>query len=80
MIDCNEAVGQLWQYIEHELGASDRARIEDHLALCRRCCGEVEFAEEMRRFMARRPDVELPGPVLSRLEHVIDELETNETR
>lgn len=80
MIDCNEAVGQLWQYIEHDLGDSDRADIEEHLALCRRCCGEVEFAEELKRFMSRRPDVELPSPVLSRLEHVIDELETHEAR
>jgi anti-sigma factor (TIGR02949 family) len=77
MIDCNEAVKQLWAYIEHEVDPVERNRIEDHLARCRRCCGEMEFAEEMRDFMARRPDVELPAGLQSRLERLIDDLEVN---
>jgi hypothetical protein len=37
----------------------DRSRIEEHLTFCRRCCGEMEFAE-MNRFMASVEDRPLP--------------------
>ena len=78
MNDCTEAVRQLWAYLEREVDPVERRRIEEHLALCRRCCGEMEFADEMRRFMARRPEVEIPPGLLSRMEQLIRELEVNE--
>lgn len=74
MIDCSTAVGRLWDYLERDLSPSDRARIEEHLDLCRRCCGELEFAEELRRFMARTPEVELPPSLLSRFDRLITQL------
>lgn len=76
MIRCADAVRQLWEYIEHELGPGDRGRVDEHLAFCRRCCGELEFAEELRRFMARSPDVDLPPPVAARFEKLLIDLET----
>lgn len=74
MIDCSAAVGRLWDYLERELTPADRARIEEHLEFCRQCCGELEFAEELSRFMARRPDVELPPSLASRFDRLISEL------
>lgn len=78
MIDCNEAVRQLWAYLEREVDPVERTRIEEHLVVCRRCCGEMEFADEMRNFMARRPEVEIPPVVMTRMEQLIDDLEVNE--
>lgn len=78
MIDCNEAVRQLWAYLEREVDPVERTRIEEHLVVCRRCCGEMEFADEMRSFMARRPEVEIPPGLMTRLEQLIDDLEVNE--
>jgi anti-sigma factor RsiW len=76
MISCADAVRQLWEYVEKELSPANRHRVEEHLALCRRCCGELEFAEELRGFMANRPEVELPPAVLARLEGLLESLET----
>lgn len=76
MITCAEAVQQLWSHIERELDPADRQRVEEHLALCRRCCGEMEFAEELRSFMARNSGVDLPPAVTERFEKVLDDLET----
>jgi anti-sigma factor RsiW len=76
MISCADAVRQLWEYVERELSPGDRHRVEEHLALCRRCCGELEFAEELRGFMANRPEVELPPAVAGRLEQLLENLET----
>ncbi len=75
MISCTEAVRQLWEYLENELEATDREQVEQHLAFCRRCCGEVEFAEELRRFMASAARPELPDGVAERLTTTLDELE-----
>jgi hypothetical protein len=50
--------------------------IEQHLSFCRRCCGEAEFAEELRRFLRASADVELPDDVRACLAATLDELES----
>jgi mycothiol system anti-sigma-R factor len=76
MISCAEAVRQLWEYLDGALPDEDRQAIEEHLSFCRRCCGEVEFAEELRGFLAREAAEEIPDDVRKRLLATLDELET----
>lgn len=80
MIRCAEAVKQLWEYLEEDLEESDRERVEEHLAFCRRCCGELEFADELRQFMTSSTQAELPEPIEERLVTFIDELETGSSK
>jgi mycothiol system anti-sigma-R factor len=75
MITCAEAVRQLWEYLDGELPEQDRVAIEEHLGFCRRCCGEVEFAHELRGFLARGAAEEIPAEVRARLIATLDELE-----
>ncbi len=75
MISCAEAVRQLWEYLEHELAASDRARVDEHLAFCRRCCGEVEFAEALQQVLRSAAGPQLPTEVQTRLVGFLDQLE-----
>jgi mycothiol system anti-sigma-R factor len=74
MITCAEAVRQLWDYLDGELPEQDRAAIEEHLGFCRRCCGEVEFAHELRGFLARGAAEGIPAEVRARLIATLDEL------
>ena len=74
MITCAEAVRQLWEYLDGIVGESERAAIEEHLSVCRRCCGEVEFAEELRRFLAAHASDPMPDDVRLRLASALDEL------
>jgi mycothiol system anti-sigma-R factor len=76
MISCAEAVRQLWEYLDGALPDADRQAIEEHLSFCRRCCGEVEFAEELRGFLAREAAEEIPDDVRKRLLATLDELES----
>ena len=78
MITCAEAVRQLWEYLDGMVAASDRAAIEEHLSVCRRCCGEVEFAEELRRFLAAQAAEEMRANVRTRLEAALDDALTGE--
>ena len=75
MITCAEAVRQLWEYLDGAVEESDREAIEEHLSFCRRCCGELDFAEEVRRFLAQPDEAELPADVKARLLATLTELE-----
>lgn len=76
MIDCAEATRRLWEYLDGTVDEVDRARLEEHLARCRRCCAELEFAEELRRFLATSSrEEEVPGDVMERLNATLEELD-----
>ena len=75
MISCADAVKQLWAYLDGEIEPAQRAAVEEHLAFCRRCCGELEFAEELRRFLAAGAAEELPDDVRARLDTTLSELD-----
>jgi mycothiol system anti-sigma-R factor len=73
-IPCSEAVRQLWDYLDHAIAPEDQAKVEHHLSFCRRCCGELEFAKEIRRFLASGSSEEIPVDVKERLERFVEGL------
>jgi anti-sigma factor (TIGR02949 family) len=75
MISCSDATRRLWEYLDATVDATTRDAIEEHLNLCRRCCGELEFARELRRFLAEAASEDIPEDVLRRLNDTLEELE-----
>jgi mycothiol system anti-sigma-R factor len=75
MISCDEAVNRLWAYLDNTLDEVDRVLLEEHLGLCRRCCGELEFAHELRRLLTRSARADIPVDVLARLKQTLEELD-----
>lgn len=75
MISCTEAVRQLWEYLDDTVAETDRAQIEEHLQRCRRCCGELEFAHELRGLLVDATHEDLPEDVLQRLTQQVEELD-----
>lgn len=73
-IPCSEAVRQLWDYLDDAISPEDQERVEQHLSFCRRCCGELEFAKELRTFLASSTAEEIPADVKARLERFVEEL------
>lgn len=74
-IGCGRAVRQLWEFLDGGLDAPDHHAVEAHLAWCLRCCGEVEFARELRELLRTRTAVTLPSETRGRLERLIDDLD-----
>jgi mycothiol system anti-sigma-R factor len=74
MISCSDAMRRLWEYLDQTVDAADRALVEEHLARCQRCCGELEFAKELRRFLASSSREDIPEEVLRRLSQTLEEL------
>ena len=73
-IPCSEPVRQLWDYLDHSISPEDQEKVEKHLSFCRRCCGELEFAKEIRSFLASGTATEIPADVRARLERFVGDL------
>jgi anti-sigma factor RsiW len=74
LIPCSDAVKQLWRYLDETLDPADREDVERHLAFCRRCCGELEFAKELQAFLASTGADEIPPKVKLDLERFVEGL------
>lgn len=48
-IDCEEVVSHLLVYLDDEIDAETRARIDLHLERCRGCFSRAEFERALRR-------------------------------
>lgn len=75
MISCDEAVRRLWELLDGTVGIADRQAVEEHLRFCRRCCGELEFAGELRRLLTSTATDDIPPDVHARLLAALDDLE-----
>jgi anti-sigma factor RsiW len=74
LIPCSQAVRELWDYLDNVLSPEEQAQVEQHLAFCRRCCGELEFAKELQGFLGSHGSEEIPPHVKKRLERFLDGL------
>ena len=75
IIGCREAVRQLWRFLDEELEQADQERVEEHLEYCVHCCGELEFARELRDRLSLQQAAEVPPDVRDRLEAFVDGLD-----
>jgi anti-sigma factor RsiW len=73
VISCGDAVNRLWAYLDVSLGTVEQRTVEKHLTLCRRCCGEMEFAVELRRLLSDAGHWEIPDDVRRRLDQTLEE-------
>ena len=74
VIGCGEAVQHLWEFLDQGLADDDQQAVEEHVAFCVRCCGELEFARELRRLLRTADGGPLPSDVEERLGRFIDDL------
>lgn len=76
MIACKQAVDRLWEYLDRHLGEREEGELESHLGLCRHCCGELEFAKQVRTKLSDTASKPLPGDARGRLETMLRKLGT----
>jgi mycothiol system anti-sigma-R factor len=74
IIPCSDAVRQLWEYLDRTLSPEEASKLDHHLAFCRQCCGELEFAKELQSFLASHAADEIPPDVKARLERFVGDL------
>jgi hypothetical protein len=68
MIACRDAVERLWSYLDRNIDRAQEDELEQHLGLCRHCCGELEFAKQVRTKLATSADTTLEPKARERLQ------------
>jgi anti-sigma factor (TIGR02949 family) len=74
VIPCSEAVRQLWDYLDEAVSPKEQEQVEQHLSFCRACCGELEFAKQLRGFLAFHQADEIPPHIKARLQRFVADL------
>jgi mycothiol system anti-sigma-R factor len=72
-VNCDEAVHQLYHYLDGELTDERRVQIAEHLNFCGPCGGAVEFEAELRVVIANRCKDHVPESLMQRIAAAIDE-------
>lgn len=71
MIDCRDAVARMWAYLSQGLETHDADALEEHLGVCQRCCGELEFSRQLREKVAETGVRPIPPAVRGRLDELL---------
>lgn len=51
-IDCEQALAQVFEYIDHELSAHEREAMQHHLHACKSCFSRAEFERRLKHKLA----------------------------
>ena len=72
-VNCEEAVHELYIYLDGELTEERREEIRIHLDYCGPCGGAAEFEAELRRVIANRCKDRVPESLIHRVAEAIEE-------
>jgi mycothiol system anti-sigma-R factor len=72
-VNCDEAVHQLYHYLDGELTDERRVIIAEHLNFCGPCGGAAEFEVELRGVIANKCRDHVPESLRRRIAEAIDE-------
>ncbi len=73
-IDCEQALKQVFEYIDHELADGERDAMQHHLHTCKSCFSRYEFERRLKEKLAQLPkgESEVPLDVSDRIKKLIN--------
>lgn len=71
-IECEEAIAKLLEYLDGELDATDRSRLERHLETCRGCFTRAEFERRLRERIAETGSARAPESLRLRVRGLME--------
>jgi len=72
MSDCNDALHQLYQYLDGELTANRRAVIQHHLDTCQPCAEPYDFEAELRMVIRRKCQEQVPASLMAKVREALE--------
>jgi mycothiol system anti-sigma-R factor len=72
-VNCQDAVHQLYDFLDGELTEARRAEIAWHLDRCRPCAKAAEFEQELRQVIAHRCRDRVPDALMERIAKALDQ-------
>ncbi len=70
MIKCKDAVDRLWAYLDQRLDDQPQRELQEHLGVCVHCCGELEFAKQVREKLTGT-EAAMPSDTRERVEALL---------
>ena len=70
--DCDDALAELYLYLDGELDDGTRVRIKAHLRQCSPCLEAFDFEAELRRIVADRCRDRVPEELRARVQALLD--------
>jgi len=77
---CEDAVHELYHYLDGELTPERRREIADHLDLCAPCAGAAGFEADLRSVIANHCRDRVPESLIARVAEALDEEERRNDR
>jgi anti-sigma factor (TIGR02949 family) len=70
-IDCEQALKQLYVYLDRELGEEDWAAMQEHLHTCKSCFSRIEFERRLKGKLGALRDEEATSNVRERIKGIL---------
>lgn len=72
-VDCEQALAQMFEFIDHELNAHEHEAMQAHLHTCKSCFSRAEFERRLKQKLTGLRERAAPG-AQARLEKLIKSL------
>ena len=70
-INCEQALKQILEYIDHELGEHEREAMQEHLHTCKSCFSRMEFERRLKEKVGALCDEEVPSQLGERIKGLL---------
>jgi anti-sigma factor (TIGR02949 family) len=70
-IDCEQALKQIFEFIDHELGDSEHEAMQHHLHTCKSCFSRVEFERLLKERVGELREDEASPTVTERIKGLL---------
>jgi anti-sigma factor (TIGR02949 family) len=71
-IECEQALRQIFEYVDHELGEAERATMERHLHTCHSCYSRAEFEARLKAKLGELKKDDPDGTVRGRIKNLFE--------
>jgi len=70
-INCEQALKQILEYVDHELGEHEREAMAQHLHTCKSCFSRMEFERRLKEKVGALCDDEVPSQLGERVKGLL---------
>lgn len=70
-IDCEQAIKQLYVYLDRELGENEHLAIQQHLHTCKSCFSRMEFERRLKEKVGALRDEDATQSVEARIKGLL---------
>jgi len=74
MIDCEEALSRLFEFIDHELHPVHNHEMDGHMSRCRSCYSRLEFENRLREHLRKATQEKASDGLQNKVKSLISKL------